>query len=81
MTQVCGFFVLDVEYERGWGQRPDGYRIFNSEAEADAFIKAAYADRVGYAPDYYINYEKVGWKPISDIEQAKLRMNGVAYRN
>lgn len=53
-----GYPVLMVEYERGWGSKPDGYLIFKSAAIRDAYIAKEYAGRssAGAAPDYYVNY-------------------------
>lgn len=51
------------------GPRPDGYLIFASQEDAKMFIKDAYADRTGLAPDYYVNYDEVGWMPITSTEE------------
>lgn len=59
------YVVLTIEYERGWGSKPDGYLAFLSKKSADDFIKTQTKDRNGPAPDYYVNYEHVGEKPCS----------------
>lgn len=65
-------YVAEItEYERGWGCKNDGYMAFLNEAYADAFIAEQYKDRKGPAPDYYVSYDKVGYKPACDAKIAK----------
>jgi len=70
-------FVVEItEYERGRGQRPEGYLAFLNESAADNHIADEYKDRVGSAPDVYWNYSKVGYKEasaesISKVKKAK----------
>lgn len=59
-------FVIEItEYERGWGQRPEGYLVFLNEAAADNYIADEYKSRQGPAPDVYWNYTKIGYKDAS----------------
>lgn len=82
MTQVCGFFVQATEYERGWGSRPDGYVIFASEEQATRFISEDIAGRTkNSVPDYYVDYTKAGWNPITAEEIKILSARGKVYRN
>ncbi len=75
------FVVEIVEYERGWGQRPEGYLAFLNEAAADNHIADEYKDRVGSAPDVYWNYNKIGYKDASpeSISKAKKAKNKRIY--
>lgn len=62
----AAYAVQLIEYERGWGQRPDGYYIFNSKSSADAFINSEFSKRTaGPVPDYYINYRGIGLQECS----------------
>jgi hypothetical protein len=56
------FIVEMTEYERGWGQRPDGYYAFLTEQAADDHIKEETKDRTGPAPEVYVAYHKVGYR-------------------
>lgn len=49
------YAVSYTEYERGWGQRPDGTSYHRNEEEAKAFVKGIHRDRSGAAPDEYTN--------------------------
>jgi hypothetical protein len=59
--------IEGTEYERGWGQRPDGYAAFTSEAAARKFIVEY--DRkwnsAKHAPDEFTKYEYIGIKNCS----------------
>lgn len=56
------YVVEMTEYERGWGQRPDGYVAFLTEDAANEYIAEQTKDRTGSAPDVYVNYSKVGYR-------------------
>jgi hypothetical protein len=49
------YAVSYTEYERGWGQRPDGTSYHRSEEDAKAFTKRIHGDRSGSVPDEYTN--------------------------
>lgn len=50
-------YVYDVtEFERGWGQRPDGHLIFKNESDAKDFKNAIYASRTSVVPECYDDY-------------------------
>jgi hypothetical protein len=59
--------IEGTEYERGWGQRPDGFVAFTSEAAARKFIVEY--DRkwnsAEHAPDEFTKYEYIGLKTCS----------------
>jgi hypothetical protein len=59
--------IEGTEYERGWGQRPDGFVAFTSEAAARKFIVEY--DRkwnsAEHAPDEFTKYEYIGVKECS----------------
>lgn len=60
MSDVKVYVVEMTEYERGWGNRPDGYLAFATEEDADAYLKAEYQIRWGRSvPEYteYTDYE------------------------
>jgi hypothetical protein len=64
------YAVSMTEHERGWGQRPEGYLAFLTEADADAHIKAENAAEVkrnpgGHAPDVYWTHHKKGYLACS----------------
>lgn len=60
------YMVLMVEYERGWGSRPDGYLVFANEDSAKAYIiKQNEGRSMLDVPDYYIQYELIGEAPCS----------------
>jgi hypothetical protein len=42
-----------TEYERGWGQRPDGCSIHASESDAKEFLEEYWAKEPKTAPDEY----------------------------
>jgi hypothetical protein len=62
----AAFFLMCIEYERGWGSKPDGYLAFASEEQAHAYRDEQYKDRTNKVPDYYENYEDAGWHPLSE---------------
>lgn len=57
------FVVSITEVERGWGQRPDGYFLFETEEHAKAFIAADDATRAAIVPNVYCDYTLEGYKP------------------
>lgn len=63
-TAVLAHVVSVTEYERGWGQRPDGYHLFNSRDKAEAWIKNQYKGRSGPVPDCYESYDYSGEREI-----------------
>lgn len=67
------YLVEIIEFERGWGQRPEGYLAFLNESEADNYIVEETKDRVGSAPDVYWNYYKIGYQEAnrSNIQKVK----------
>jgi len=61
-------FVLEgTEYERGWGQRPDGFVLFKDEEAADQYLRKIDRERrdATFVPDEYTSYEKRGWHACS----------------
>jgi hypothetical protein len=59
--------IEGTEYERGWGQRPDGYVAFTTKAAAEQFI-IDYNRRFNnesHAPDEYTSYQYIGLKECS----------------
>jgi len=48
-------YRVDItEYERGWGQRPDGHILFDSKKEAEDYIKEHNAqNNKARVPDIY----------------------------
>lgn len=54
-------FVLEcTEYERGWGQRPDGYLIFQTAEELSQFVDddARKKRATAETPEYYVAYQR-----------------------
>jgi hypothetical protein len=64
-TVTVVYMVEMTEYERGWGQRPDGFLAFVDEECAKAWVADTTKDRTGPAPDIYVRYSKIGYKPCS----------------
>lgn len=58
------FRVHWTEYERGWGQRPDGTSYHKTKKIAENFVDKVHGDRTGPVPD---EYTKAG-----DIEEVKV---------
>ena len=54
--------IEGIEYERGWGQRPDGYVAFKTEEAARLFIVNydKQHNNLFYAPDEYTKYTYIG---------------------
>lgn len=52
---AIGYLLSWTEFERGYGQRPDGYSLHASEEACDRYLKAFYDDRPkdGLTPDEY----------------------------
>lgn len=47
-----------TEYERGWGQRPDGETYYASKEDADEAYEKAFEGRNGPTPSCYVNPSK-----------------------
>lgn len=58
MTVRALYCIEWTEYERGWGQRPDGETYYATKEAAEAAYKEAFEGRTGSAPDYYVNPSK-----------------------
>jgi hypothetical protein len=59
--------IQGTEFERGWGQRPDGYVAFPSKFAAELYI-TDYSKKFHTsptAPDEYTNYDYIGVKECS----------------
>lgn len=54
--------IEGTEYERGWGQRPDGYVAFTSKDAALKYITDydKKYNNLAHAPDEYTKYEYCG---------------------
>ena len=82
MAILVAFVVEATEFERGWGQRPDGYVCFEHEDFATTFLKEDHDKKVGTSvPDYYVNYTKVGYKECSRRNMDKIRDHGKLWIN
>lgn len=68
--------VQVTEYERGWGQRPDGRLLFHTKEDAQRIIGEEYAkrSRTTYVPDIYEDYSEPRLVEISD-EVARRMVN------
>jgi len=71
--------IEGTEYERGWGQRPDGYAAFLTKADAEAYI-ASYDKRFNsepVVPDEYTKYSYIGILECSEafFQAAKCASN------
>jgi hypothetical protein len=75
----CIFVVEAIEYECGWGHRPDGFFGFADESMADTWIAEKYKSRTGPTPYIYTNYEKIGFKPADSFFCQRIKLNGYVY--
>ena len=75
-----------VEYERGWGQRPDGYSLHLNVSDAHNFINEYWAKQPpregGMAPDEYSAPEHTSAWDIVEVtdetyEKVSLSKNGI----
>lgn len=59
--------IEGTEYERGWGQRPDGYVAFLSKEVAEEWIRDydRKYNNLARAPDDYTKYSYIGVKQCS----------------
>lgn len=73
------FVIPWTEFERGWGQRPDGYSIHLTREDAKRFIDVYWASRPDEVPDEYSkpNYGENEAKPayVSKETFEELRQN------
>ncbi len=83
MSRTFAFVVQSTEHEVGWGVRPDGWFLFESEAKADAWIKDQYATDVSkIAPAEYNTYDKAGYREVSPAILAEIEAapNGLIWK-
>jgi hypothetical protein len=74
------YVVQMTEYERGWGQRPDGNLAFVNEADAREYVALQTADRTGPVPDEYVAYNLVGYRECSKAFFEQLRCNDRGFK-
>ena len=57
-----------VEYERGWGSRPDGYVLFLTSEDRELFLQADALEKSQSAvvPDVYVDYSPV---PVTALKR------------
>lgn len=67
MQQANVVFIVEMtEYERGWGQRPDGFLAFVTEDAANLYVQEKTKGRkFGSAPDVYVAYNMIGYRVCS----------------
>lgn len=53
------FLVQVTEFERGWGSRPEGYLVFETEEDRTQFLKDMNTRKGPIVPDYYWDYASV----------------------
>jgi len=53
------FLVQVTEFERGWGSRPEGFLVFETEQDRTQFLKDMNAQKGYVVPDYYWDYASV----------------------
>lgn len=70
------YLVTWTEFERGWGQRPDGYSMHPTKEAWDAFFKAYKAKMPANAPDEYSNPSDPVAVEIDDVLAEKLTQEG-----
>jgi hypothetical protein len=75
-TPSCVFVVEMTEYERGMGQRPDGYLAFLTEKDANQYVNDITKDRdVRHVPDAYVSYTLLGYKLVSAAVLRKIELS------
>lgn len=70
------YAIYWTEYERGWGQRPDGITYYTSKESADESYNKAFEDRGGGAPDDYTNPSKPVLVEVSEALYYNVYTNG-----
>ena len=73
MQQANVVFIVEMtEYERGWGQRPDGFLAFGTEDAAKAYVQEETKGRTGPAPEIYVAYSMLGYRACSPAVLARV---------
>lgn len=67
MKAEIKFTVEIIESERGWGQRIEGVEEFDTQQQADSYIKEYNKDNTGPVPDTYW-YARRGPNKITEIK-------------
>lgn len=70
------YLVTWTEFERGWGQRPDGYSLHPTKEAWDAFYKTYRAKMPASAPDEYSAPDDPVAVEIDDMLAEKLAQEG-----
>lgn len=66
-----------TEYERGWGQRPDGFTVHRDEATARQYVKDYWAKQPKAVPDEYSRPEDTTTMiPVSDALYEAVQRDG-----
>ena len=66
-------YYYDVIERDSWsGPSQDGYMLFLSQEDGEAFKKQEYKNRTGPTPEYYVNYEGGNYAPIGQDTYANL---------
>lgn len=78
------YVLRGTEVESGWGPRPDGYMIFEDQAQADAWLKPIEDEHASrkVTPLEYTVYDRLGYKRITPEAAAELAgaANGRLYK-
>ena len=71
-----------TEYERGWGQRPDGTSYHATLEEAEQYIKEYWEEQPdGSAPDCYSSPGMPKLVEVSDEIMEAVEENGIHWQN
>jgi hypothetical protein len=66
---------IEIEHERGWGSKPDGFVAFASKELALKANQARIAPRLKetFVPDYYVNWEDLRERPVTPEVAERIR--------
>lgn len=84
MAVVALYYIEWTEFERGWGQRPDGKSYYaTKETAMEAYDKVyeARKNHTGPAPDCYSSPSKPKLVEAQEDILREVNKNGVAWRH
>jgi len=80
MPVVSLYCIEWTEYERGWGQRPDGKSYYDTEEAAMKAYNKAFEGRTNSVPDDYTNPSKPFLVEAREDILREVHEKGIAWR-
>jgi len=68
-----------TEYERGWGQRPDGFSYHRSIAEANEYIDAYWVKQPKETPECYSSPGRPQLVQVNDVFELLVEGKGIIW--